>query len=304
MRPRILITDKIHDLAIDEARLFADVDPMFNLTKKELLEKIKDYDALIVRSGTIVTKEIIEKSNLKIIGRAGSGLDNIDLESAINKGIKIVNSPEASTISVAELVLGSLITLMRGIHHAHNSVCGGKWERNLFNGNELFGKTLGIVGFGRIGREVADRARAFGMDIKVYDTQITVEDVREANCMLSEFDDLLETSDVVSFHVPLTEETRNMLDEKRISEMKPSAIVINTARGGIINEKALYDALKTDKLRGAILDVFEDEPPENNLFQDLKNVVLTPHLGAYTDEAQINAGAVVVEKIRNFFRGK
>jgi D-3-phosphoglycerate dehydrogenase len=169
-------------------------------------------------------------------------------------------------------------------------------------GGELYGKKLGIIGFGRIGREVADRAKAFGMDVHVYDPMITVEDARESNCTFSELDDLVKKSDIITLHVPLNKDTRNMIDEKRLQSMKSSAIIVNIARGGIIDEKALYNALKEKKLRGAVLDVYEKEPPETNIFKDLDNVITTPHLGASTSEAQINAGTVVVEKIRNFFR--
>lgn len=301
MRPKILITDKIHDYAVEEAKKFADVDLAFGISKDDLMKKIKNYDALIVRSGTKVTKDVIENSNLKIIGRAGVGLDNIDVKAARERGIEIVNSPEASTISVAELVFGSLISLIRHIHHAHLSVIRGKWERNKFIGNELYGKSLGIIGFGRIGKEVAMRARAFGMKIIVYDPAITVEDTREFNAEYSDLDNLLKNSDIVTLHIPLTEKTRNLIDERKIELMKDGAIIVNIARGGVVSEDALYRALKDGKLRGAVLDVYECEPIENSPLCSLDNVVLTPHLGASTDEAQINAGLVVVEKIKNFF---
>ncbi|HDH41795.1 MAG TPA: hypothetical protein ENG12_05265 [Candidatus Altiarchaeales archaeon] len=302
MRPKILITDRIHEVAIEEARGFADVDLNFGLSHEELIEKIGKYDALIVRSGTKVTKEVIEKSNLKIIGRAGVGLDNIDMEAARKRGIMVVNSPEASTISVAELVIGSLIALMRNIIQAHTSMKEGKWERSKFMGNELFGKTIGIIGFGRIGREVALRAIAFGMDVLVYDPGITGEDAREYNCRLLDLDELLKNSDIVTLHVPLTDTTRGMIDERRLNMMKNSAILVNIARGGLVDEEALYRVLKENKIKGAVLDVFEEEPPRGSKLLGLDNVVLTPHLGASTDEAQINAGTVVVEKIKNFFR--
>lgn len=298
-----MIADRIHDVAIEEAKGFADVDLEFNLPPEELIEKIGKYDGLIVRSGTKVTKEVIENSNLKIIGRAGVGLDNIDTEAARKKGIKIVNSPEASTISVAELVIGSLIALMRNIAHAHRSMRKGKWERSKFTGNELFGKSLGIIGLGRIGREVALRARAFGMDIMIYDPRITVEDAREYNCKLVDLNELLKNSDVITLHIPLMDSTRGMISKEELNLMKDSAILVNIARGGLVDEEALYEALKEDKLKGAVLDVFEEEPPGNSPILSLDNVVLTPHIGASTDEAQINAGTVVVEKIRNFFRG-
>lgn len=302
MRPRILITDRIHETAIEEARRFADVDLDFRVSPEELVKKIKGYDALIVRSRTKVTKGVIENSDLKIIGRAGVGLDNIDLKAARERGITVVNSPEASTISVAELVIGSLIALFRGIHHAHKSMVEGGWERERFVGNELFGKVLGIIGFGRIGREVALRARAFGMSIRVYDPHITMEDAREYNCRFVELNELLGNSDVVTLHVPLTESTRGLINRETLALMKDSAIIVNIARGGLVDEKALYEGLTKGKLKGAVLDVFETEPPGANPLFSLGNVVLTPHIGASTDEAQINAGTVVVEKIQNFFR--
>ncbi len=303
MKPKILISDRIHDKAIDEARLFADVDLEFNLTPEELVDKIRDYEALIVRSGTKVTREIIVNAKkLRIIGRAGVGLDNIDLEAAGEKNIEVVNSPEASTISVAELVIGSLIALMRNIHHGHSSLKKGRWDRNKLTGNELYGKKMGVIGFGRIGREVADRARAFGMDVLAFDPNMTAEDARENNCEYRELDELIKEVDVLTLHVPLTEKTRGLIDTARIESMKKDAVIINAARGGIVNEEDLYNALKNDTIRGAAVDVFESEPPEGSPLLKLDNVVLTPHLGASTEEAQINAGTVVVEKIRNHFK--
>ncbi len=302
MTPKILISDKIHDKAIEEAKSFAEVDLEFNLTPEELINKIGDYDALIVRSKTKVTREVIEAGKLKIIGRAGVGLDNIDLDATKEKNIKVVNSPEASTLSVAELAIGSLIALMRKIPHGHLSLTEGKWERSKFTGTELYGKTIGIIGFGRIGRETANRARAFGMNVLVYDPHITVEDARESNAELVELDDLVGTSDVISLHLPLTKNTRDLINREMISMMKQNAVIVNIARGGIINEKALYEALRDGRIKGAVLDVYESEPPTESPLLELDNVVLTPHLGASTEEAQINAGKVVVEKIRNFFR--
>jgi len=304
MKPKILITDKLHPVAIEEATTFAEVEEFYGHSPEEIIEKIPGYDALIVRSGTKATRELIETSDLKIIGRAGVGLDNVDLEAAKEKGIEVVNSPEASTIAVTELVMGSLIALLRKIHHADRSMREGKWERSRFTGNELYGKTIGIVGFGRIGREVGERARAFGMNILVYDPTITAEDAREFNATCMELDELLGKADVVTLHIPLMESTRNLIDEGKIGLMKDSAVIVNIARGGVVNEKALHDALKDGRIGGAVLDVFENEPPEGSPLTELENVVLMPHLGASTDEAQINAGTVVVEKIRNFFREK
>jgi len=302
MKPKILITDRIHQAALEEAKTFAEVEEFYGHSPDEILEEIPGYDALVVRSGTKVTKEMIEASNLKIIGRVGVGLDNIDIEAAKEKGIHVVNSPEASTIAVTELVLGSLIALFRNIHHADRTMREGKWDRSRFIGSELFGKTIGILGFGRIGREVGIRARAFGMDVLTYDPYITREDAREFNAEYVELDELLEKSDIITLHVPLMESTRDLINEEKIGIMKNSAVIVNTSRGGVINENDLYSALKNRRIKGAVLDVFENEPPEENPFLGLENIVLTPHLGASTDEAQINAGTVVVEKIRNFFR--
>lgn len=304
MKPKILFTERVHRKAIEEAEKFADVTIETCLSHEELLRRIPDYDALVVRSATKVTKDVIDAGKrLKIIGRAGVGLDNIDVAAAKARGIEVVNSPEASTVAVAELVFGSMLALNRKIVHAHNSMKSGKWERNRFEGTELYGKMLGIIGFGRIGREVAMRAKAFGMNVGAYDPNVTGEDCREYGVeYFMELDDLLKVADFVTIHVPLTEKTKNLIDEKRLMLMKKTAVIVNIARGGVVNEGALYKALQDGTIRGAVLDVFVCEPAENCIFRDLENVVLTPHLGASTEEAQINAGTVVVEKIRNFFR--
>ena len=304
MKPKILFSEKIHKKAIEEAEKFAEVSIEIGLSQEDLIKKIPAYDALVVRSSTKVTKEVINAgTKLKVIGRAGVGLDNIDTAAAKARNIEVVNSPEASTVAVAELVFGSMLALNRKIVHAHHSMKQGKWERNKFEGTELYGKTLGIIGFGRIGREVAMRAKAFGMDVCAYDPNVTGEDTKEYGvAYFMELDDMLKTVDFVSIHVPLVEKTRNLIDEKRLKLMKRNAVIVNIARGGLVNEGALYKALQEGIIRGAVLDVFVNEPAENSPFGSLDNVVLTPHLGASTEEAQINAGTVVVEKIRNFFR--
>jgi D-3-phosphoglycerate dehydrogenase len=306
MKPKILIPEKIHKNAVDLAKTFADVSLEPGLSHDDLLKKIPEYDALVVRSATKVNKDVIAAAkNLKIIGRAGVGLDNIDVDAASKKDILVVNSPEASTIAVAELVFGSLLSLNRKIVHAHHSMRGGKWERSKFEGSEVYGKNLGIIGFGRIGREVAIRARAFGMHISVYDPNIKEESAAEYKVKYyKDLDEMLRHIDVVTIHVPLTEKTRDLIDERRLASMKKGAVVINIARGGIVNEEALYDALKNNVIRGAVLDVFVCEPQTDCRFSGLENVVLTPHLGASTEEAQINAGTVVVEKIKDFFMNK
>lgn len=299
MKPKILIASKIHDDAIAEAEKFADVDLITGLSQEDLVGKIKGYAAIIIRSKPNVTAEVIKASSLKVIGRAGVGLDNVDLEAAKENGIEVVNSPEASTISVAEHVFGLMLAIVRKIPHGDRHVREGKWERKNFIGNELYGKTIGIIGFGRIGREVAQRAYAFGMIILAYDPVITHEDARENNAKLAELDELLKNSDIVTLHVPLTDSTRGLINAEKFKLMKDSAIIINTARGPVIDEKALIKALKDGQISGAALDVYENEPPEGSELLKLENVVLVPHIAASTDEAQKNAGMVVVDKIKN-----
>ncbi|MFH0859775.1 MAG: hydroxyacid dehydrogenase [Candidatus Altiarchaeota archaeon] len=299
MKAKILIADKIHETAVKEAGKFAEVDCQFDITPEELLKKISKYDAIIVRSRTKVTAEVIKASKLKVIGRAGVGLDNIDVKAAKAKGIEIVNSPEASTIAVAEHTIALMLSIMRRIPHAHQSMQAGKWERKKFMGNELYNRTLGVIGFGRIGREVAMRAYAFGMSILAYDPNITHEDAREYNVKLVELDELLRKSDIITLHVPAVESTIGLINTTRLKLMKKSAILVNASRGAVVDEKALADALKNGVIAGAALDVYQKEPPEGSPLIGLDNVVLVPHIGASTDEAQRNAGQVVVDKIKN-----
>ena len=302
MKPKVLVADKIHNDAIDELEKFAGVDLDFGLKPDELMKKIAEYDVLIVRSSTQVTKTLIDASNLKVVGRAGVGLDNIDVDAAEDKGITVVNAPESVTITVAEYAFGLMISVMRKISIADKSLKNGRWDRHKFMGTELHGKTIGIVGLGRIGREIARRARAFGMNILVNDPHITSEDAREFNAKVVELDELLENADVVTIHVPLIPKTKNLIDTRELKLMKESSILINTSRGGIINENSLYLALKNEEIGGAALDVFENEPLINSPLSELDNVVLTPHLGASTNEAQKKAGIVVVEKIKKIFK--
>lgn len=300
MKPRVLTTDKIHENTIKEAKKFADVTTDFGASEEEIINKIFDYDALIVRSGTKVTRKIIEAGNLKVIGRAGVGLDNIDLDFAKEKGIEVVNAPESLTIAVAELTYGLMISLMRYVVCGDKSLREKKWDRHEFVGNELYGKTLGIVGLGRIGREVADRANAFGMKVLTYDPHVVVEDARESNAtLLDDIDELLKNSDIVSLHAPFTPKTKHLINKEKLKLMKNSSVLVNAARGGLVDTSALIDALKTGEIAGAALDVFETEPLGDSPLLEMDNVVLTPHLGASSKEAQIVAGIIVVEKIRN-----
>lgn len=296
---KILVSDAIAEEGIAKLREAGfEVEVKTGLKPEELIKVIPEYDGLIVRSATKVTREVIQAGkNLKAIGRAGIGLDNIDAEAAKERGIKVLNTPGATTISVAELTMGHMLALARHIPQATASLKAGKWEKKLFMGTELYGKTLGIIGLGRIGREVAKRASAFGMDIVAYDPYVREADVRDLGLKLLPLEDLLQYSDYITIHVPLTPETKHMLGKREFELMKPGVRIINCARGGVIDEQALYEALVSGKVAGAALDVFEEEPPKDNPLLKLDNVIGTPHLGASAEEGQLRAGVEIAEKM-------
>jgi len=296
---KILICDEIDKEATEELKKLGDVE----IGREKLNKNILEYDCIIVRSATKITRDIIERSkNLKIIARAGVGLDNIDVAAAKEKNIKVINAPDSLTVSVSELVFGSLLCLMRKICDANNSMKEGRWEKKKFEGIEIYKKNFGIIGFGRIGKRVASIANAFNANVFAYDPLITDEKIyKNLNVKKSELDEILSECDIISLHVPLTNETKDMINEKNIRLMKKNAIIINTSRGGIINEKALIDALKNKRIAGACIDVFENEPNINPEFRNLDNVVLTQHLGSATEEAQKRAGMDIVNQIKNFF---
>jgi len=299
MKPKVLAVSKIHESALKKAREFADVDVRLDLSEDELAGIVGEYDAIMVRSKPKITKKVIDAGKkLRVIGRAGVGLDNVDREAAKARGIEVVNSPEASTISVAEHAMALMLSLMRHIPKGHIMVKAGGWDRKMM-GNELFGKTLGLIGFGRIGREVAMRAKAFGMRIIAYDPMLTSEDTREYDADLVELDELFKSADVISIHVPALPATKDIVNERTLGLMKPTAILVNTARGHCVDEDALYKALKENRIRGAALDVYKNEPPAGCPLLTLDNVVLVPHFGANTDEGQIEAGKVIAEKIKH-----
>ena len=270
-----------------------------DIPKEELPNHVGDLDAIIVRSATKVRKELIDAAkNLKVIGRAGVGLDNIDVEYARSKGIKVINTPGATSISVAELTIGLILAVMRKIAYADRETRKGAWPKKKCKGIEMYGKTMGIVGIGRIGREVAKRAKAFGMRVIYYDVyRPSEEQERELGVEYRELEELLSEADVVSLHLPLTPETKHLINGERIAKMKDGAILINAARGGIVDEEALYEALKSGKLYGAALDVYENEPLRESKLFELDNVVLTPHIGAQAKEGQTRAGVEIAEKI-------
>ena len=296
---KVLVSDPIAEEGIKRLRAAGiEVEVKTGLPPEELREIISEYDGLIVRSATKVTREVIEAGeNLKAIGRAGIGLDNIDTEAAKERGIKVLNTPGATTISVAELTLGHMLALARHIPQGTASLKAGKWEKKRLIGTELYGKTLGIIGLGRIGREVAKRASAFGMDLVAYDPYVREGDVRNLGLKLLPLEDLLQHSDYITIHVPLTPETRHMLGKREFELMRPGVRLINCSRGGVVDEQALYEALVSGKVAGAALDVFEEEPPEDNPLLKLDNVIATPHLGASAEEGQLRAGIEVAEKM-------
>jgi len=267
---------------------------------RDITDLIGDFDGVIVRSATKITEEVMAAAgNLKVIGRAGIGLDNIDLEAAKKRGIEVLNTPGATSPSVAELAIAMLLAISRNLVKGTMGLKEGKWEKKKLKGRELCGLRLGILGIGGIGSELASKAQALGMDVLGYRRHPTGKE----SAKVVGLDELLETSDVVSIHLPLTNETRHMISYKEFDKMKDGAILINCARGGIVDEKALYDNLKSGKLYGAGIDVYETEPPGNNPLFTLDNVVLTPHIGGQTTEGQDRCGVEIVRSVVEALRG-
>ena len=305
MDKKVLIADQINEKGIKELGDIADVVTNFTISKEELIDIIKDFDAIIVRSRTKVTREVIEASNkLKIIARAGVGVDNVDVQAATERGVMVINAPESTSITVAEHTMGLILALSRKIAIADSSVKNGKWEKSKFMGIELNGKILGVIGMGRIGSQVVTRSKAFGMETIVYDPYITEKTASELGVTVVDFETLIKKSDVMTIHVPLTSETKYLIGKEQLEMMKENAFLVNCARGGIIKEDDLYEALSTGKIRGAGLDVFENEPPENSPLLELDNVVLTPHIAASTSEAQRDAAIIVANEIKKVFKGQ
>ena len=296
----VLVCDAIDQAGIsslERAGLTVTYQP--EITTEKLVSSIANYDIIIVRSRTKLTKDIIDlATSAKIIARVGVGLDNIDVVAAERKNIRVINAPEAAISAVSELVIGLMMCLCRKIMLADSEMRKGNWIKKSLMGTELNGKYLGIVGVGSIGRNTARIAKALRMNLIGYDTiPINQDFAKEVGLIKTDLDTLIESSDYITCHVPITAETRHMFDANRLSKMKPSAYIINTSRGGVIEEKALYEALKAGKIAGAALDVFEIEPPVNRLLLELPNVVSTPHIGAQTLEAQRLASTVIAEKI-------
>ncbi len=275
------------------------------ITAEQIKEKIGNFDIVIIRSRTKITKEMIDKApKCKLIARVGVGLDNIDVDAATAKGIRVINAVEGAMNAVAELVLGLMLSLAREIPRADREIRNGRWLKKDLMGIELSGKYLGIVGLGNIGKKLARHARALNMNIIGYDVIPIPDDfIREVGLIKADIDTLLSSADFISFHVPLTEITHHLVNREKLSKMKKTAYIINTSRGEIIDEDALYDALKEGKIAGAALDVFEKEPAVGNKLASLPNVICTPHIGSQTKEAQALAANVIAEKIIMILRG-
>ena len=302
---KILVSDGLEAEAVAKLKAKHQVD-VSEPSPQQLLEIIGGYEAIIVRSRTKVTADVIGKAaNLKVIARAGVGVDNIDVAAATKRKIPVVNAPAASTISVAELALGHMLSLARYIPQGTASLKAGKWEKKLFEGTELFGKTLGLVGSGRIGAEVVKRAKAFGMRAIAYDPYLPPKAAEERGIqLLPTLEAVLREGDFVSVHAALTDETRHMIGAPQFAAMKKSAYLVNCARGEIVDEAALAAALKAGTIAGAALDVFEKEPPVGSPVMEAGHVSFTPHLGASTKEAQVRVGETVAEDVLRVLAGQ
>ena len=301
---RILVADPLSTEGLRQLANVAGVDERTDLQPDELVSMIGDYEALIVRSRTKVTAEVIEAGRrLQVIGRAGIGVDNIDLEAATRCGVLVVNAPMGNVVAAAELTIGLLISLARSIVSADKSVRRGEWQRGRFLGVAVQGKTLGLVGLGNVGTEVARRAHGLGMMVMAYDPAVSTERAEQAGAALVDLDQLLSNSDFMSIHAPLTDTTRNLIGARELARARPGIRIINCARGGIIDEQALYDALVAGQVAGAAMDVFASEPPVGSPLLQLESVIVTPHLGASTEEAQLTVASDVAEEVSRVLTG-
>jgi len=303
---KILIADPISERGVELLRANPKfhVDKNLGLKEDQLCEIIGEYDALVVRSQTKVTKKVIDAAKkLRVVGRAGVGVDNVDVDAATRRGIIVMNTPGGNTISTAEHTFSMMTSLARKIPQAHATMKAGKWDRKSFEGVELYGKTLGIIGMGRIGSEVARRAIAFGMRVLAYDPFLSLSRAKALQVEVVELDEIYKRADFITVHVPATDQTVGMINKDTMARMKHGVRLINCARGGIINEKDLYDAVKSGQVAGAALDVYEVEPPKDSPLKELDAVVMTPHLGASTQEAQESVGVEVAEQIAEVLAG-
>jgi D-3-phosphoglycerate dehydrogenase / 2-oxoglutarate reductase len=301
---KILISDKMSNKVEDVLKSKSiDYDIKTGLESNELKSIIDDYDGILIRSATKLTSDILENcSNLKVIGRAGVGVDNVDLDVATKNKILVMNTPLGNLEATAELTVGLMFSLFRHIHLANSSTHQGKWEKSKFMGTELKGKTLGIVGFGNIGQRVAEICRVIGMRILTNSKSASDDVLKSLSAKKVSTEELLSSSDVLSLHTKLNEQTSNMLNKETIATMKKSSVIINCARGGLINESDLKEALNNDVIAGAAIDVYETEPATENVMFGAKNLLLTPHLGASSKEAQSNVAIDVANQVADFLK--
>ncbi len=301
---KVLISDKMSPKGLEVFKQFPEleVDVKVGMSPEELASVIGQYDGLAIRSATKVTSEIIAAADkLKVVGRAGIGVDNVDIEAATRRGIVVMNTPKGNTITTAEHTLSMMLSLSRNIPQATQSMKAGKWEKSRFMGKELFNKTLGVVGLGNIGSIVADRAQGLKMKVIAYDPFISEERATKMGIERVSLEELYQRADYISVHTPMTSETRHMINKESFVKMKEGVRILNCARGGIINEGDLYEALKSGVVAGAAFDVFEQEPPPaDHPLLSLDNFICTPHLGASTDEAQVNVAITVAEQIADY----
>ena len=304
MSERVLVTDSLQEVGVETLRAEGlEVDVVPTLPPAELARRIGAYAGLVVRSATRVTAEVIEAApSLRVIGRAGVGLDNVDVEAATRRGIVCMNTPGGNTIAAAEHTMALLLAVARRIPQAHARLKGGHWERERFLGTEVYGKTLGVIGLGRIGTEVARRAQGFVMTVIAYDPYLTEEAARRLGVELVDLDRLCRRADFVTVHAPLTRDTRGLLGAPELARMKDGVRLVNCARGGIVDEAALAAAVRSGKVAGAALDVFEREPPWGSPVLELDQVVVTPHLGASTEEAQTAVALAIARQVADLLR--
>jgi len=304
-KPVVLIAEELSPATIEALGPDFDVRVVDGTDRPALLEAVHSASAILVRSATQVDAEVLTAApNLKVVARAGVGLDNVDIKSATAAGVMVVNAPTSNIISAAELTCGHILSLARHIPAAHAALAEGKWKRSAYTGTELFEKTIGIIGLGRIGALIAERMKAFGTKVVAYDPYVTSARAQQLGVQLLSLDELIETSDFITIHMPKTPETTGMIGSAQLAAMKPTAYVINVARGGLIDEDALFEALTNNVIAGAGLDVFISEPPTGSPLLGLPNVITTPHLGASTDEAQEKAGISVAKSVRLALSGE
>ncbi|MGB5911532.1 MAG: hydroxyacid dehydrogenase [Promethearchaeia archaeon] len=307
---KVLISDEFQEEGVEIFKKNGfEVSKQFTITKEDLKKEISNYDAIVVRSRTKLTADILENAkNLKVIGRAGVGLDNIDLKKAAELNIKVLNTPEAPSVSVAELSLGLMLTLARKISDADRTTHQGKWNKKQYLGFTLKGKKLGLIGFGNIAKELARDAIALGMKVGVYSRfskgQVAIDEAKSIGCSIySSVEDLLKEVQIISLHLPSTSHTENILNEERMKLMRKDAIIINTARGSLIDEKALVKVLKNKDIAGAALDVYREEPlKDSELINCEDNLILTPHIASQTIENQVDAATMIADKISDFLK--